>query len=238
MPSALQPSFSDLIAPLTPADIATLWRDRALKFQRRARENCAAALLDWNKLWSLIENGVIPLADCRITYARRGVPPSFYADDGKFNPQKLARLFEQGCSMIVVDLHQSVPAFSAILQEAGLQGIRLVEVGAIVTTGSIGALKTHYDLRDLIILQVEGSKRWRIYGPRVAKLTKPKLNDPPQTPPILDTLLQPGDMLFMPGGFWHVCDNGPDRSLHLGLFVKPPAADLLPQTEVALQEQI
>lgn len=233
-----QPGFRDLIAPLTPADVSALWHSRTLKLQRRRRENCPAVLLDWNKLWRLIEDDIIPPADCRVTYGRRIVPPSFYADDDKFNLQKLARLLEQGTSMIVVRLDRHIPSLSAVLQDAKMHGIRLAEAGAIVTTGSIGALETHYDFRDLIILQMEGSKRWRIYGPRVARPSRVSyVNDPPKTPPVLDTVLQPGHMLFMPAGFWHVCDNGPDRSLHLGLFLKPPAYDLPTETAAMAQEE-
>jgi len=35
-------------------------------------------------------------------------------------------------------------------------------------------------------------------------------------------VLQPGDFLFVPGGNWHRCENGPGRSLHLGFFFLPP----------------
>jgi ribosomal protein L16 Arg81 hydroxylase len=34
--------------------------------------------------------------------------------------------------------------------------------------------------------------------------------------------LQPGDLLFLPAGYWHHCENGPERSLHLGIFLIPP----------------
>ena len=237
MHSTLQQSFSELIAPLTPADISALWRDRAFKLQPSGGEKHFAALLDWTKLWRLIEDAIIPPVDCRITYARRPVPQLFYEDNEKFSSQKLARLLEQGCSMIVINLHTHVPTLSATLQDAKVHGIRLVEAGAVVTTDSIGALETHYDLYDLIILQVEGSKRWRIYGPRVTKPTTPKLREPPRTPPMLDAVLRAGDMLFMPAGYWHICDNGPERSLHLGLFLKPPAEDLPAPTEVVPQER-
>jgi hypothetical protein len=226
MADAQQFRFSDLIAPLTPADIAALWRDRELKLQRRSGENRFFTPLDWNGLWRLVKDHIVPAEKCRVTYGRRVVPPEFYTDDGKINSNKLARLFDQGTSMIVVRLDPHVPTLAAAFQDAAKHGIRLNEAGAIVTTGSIGALETHYDFRDLIILQVEGSKRWRIYGPRVAKPSKATfVNDPPQTPPVLDVLLQANDMLFVPAGFWHICDNGPSRSLHLGLFLRPPAAD-------------
>jgi hypothetical protein len=223
MSSTQQLGFGDLIAPLTPTDISALWRSRTLKFQPRAGENRFAALFDWKALWRLIEDDILPPQECRITYGRCFVPPLFYADANKFNPERLARLFEQGSSMIVVRLQTFVPALAALLRDAVTDGLPIVQVGAIVTTGVGGALKPHYDSGDLIILQVEGSKRWRIYGPRVLKPGKKQgTNEPPQTPPILDTILRPGDFLYMPAGYWHLCDNGPDRSLHLGLFLRRP----------------
>jgi ribosomal protein L16 Arg81 hydroxylase len=46
---------------------------------------------------------------------------------------------------------------------------------------------------------------------------------PPKNAPIFDEVLQPGDFLFVPGGNWHHCEAGPGRSLHLGIFIIPPA---------------
>jgi ribosomal protein L16 Arg81 hydroxylase len=110
-----------------------------------------------------------------------------------------------------------------VCRGARIYGIPALYAGAIVTTGAGGALHAHYDQQDLIILQVEGSKRWRIFGPRVLKpIKEPASSVPPETPPILDTVLEPGDLLFLPAGYWHVCDNGPQRSLHLGLFLRRP----------------
>jgi hypothetical protein len=229
MSAIQQLRFSDLIAPFTPEDILEFWRSRALKLQPRTGDNRFTALLDWKALWRLIEGGTIPPKECRVTNGRRIVPPLFYAEANKLNPGRLARLFEQGTSMIVVRLETYVPALSAVFRDAATDGLPIVEAGAIVTTGAGGALEAHYDPRDLIILEVEGSKRWRVYGPRVLKPVKELgITAPPQTPPILDTVLRPGDFLFMAAGYWHLCDNGPERSLHLGLFLQRPkvGADL------------
>jgi ribosomal protein L16 Arg81 hydroxylase len=46
---------------------------------------------------------------------------------------------------------------------------------------------------------------------------------PPEQAPIFDDVLQAGDFLFVPGGNWHRCENGPGRSVHLGFFFLPPA---------------
>lgn len=225
--STQQLGFADLIAPLTPADIAALWRSRTLKYEPRSGENRFPALLDWGTLWDLIERKIIPLDKCRVTYGRRGVPPLFYTDAGKLNPAKLARLFDQGSSVIVSKLDEYVPAVSALRRDAMADGVAVSHVTAIVTTGGSGALQKHYDVHDLIVVQMEGGKAWRVYGPRDPKPVKAlSTKNPPQTPPLHNIVLRPGDILFVPAGTWHVCDNGPDRSLHLALLMKPPADDM------------
>ncbi|HXQ17422.1 MAG TPA: cupin domain-containing protein [Caulobacteraceae bacterium] len=217
-------AFSDLIAPLAPADVSALWRSQTFKHQRGSGEHRFGALLNWDSLWALIDGAVIAPESCRVTYARRTVDSTFYLDEGRFNPDRLAGLFEQGVSMIIVKLNEHVPSIAAACRDAANFGLRIVHAGAIATTGDQGAFGSHYDLFHLIVLQVEGSKRWRVYGPRAHKPTAAMATvDPPQSPPILDTVLQEGDILFLPSGYWHSCDNGPGRSLHvtLGCVAKP-----------------
>jgi hypothetical protein len=229
-----QLGFDDLIAPLTPADISALWRSRELKLQRRTDENRFAALFDWNILWRLIEDGILTPQECRVTYNRHAVPPVFYTDENKLNPERLARLLDQGTSLRVARLHTHVPAISAALRDAATNGIGIISAYCVVTSGCGGALKTHFDPEDLIILQVEGSKRWRIYDPRALEPLRISADEgPPQMPPLIDIVLERGDVLYMPSGYWHLCDNGPARSLHLALLLRPPRPITVPEHAVA-----
>ena len=83
----------------------------------------------------------------------------------------------------------------------------------------------HYDPEDLVILQVEGTKRWQIFGPPVSNPVRnmPK-QSPPETEPFFDEVLEPGDLLFVPGGNWHRCESGLSTSVHLGIFFLPPTS--------------
>ena len=210
--------FCDLIGPLTPPELSELWLSHTFKHQRGSAADRFSALMDWDRLWALIEAGVIPPETCRVTYARRTVAPMFYTDEGRFNPARLAELCDQGVSIIVVKLDGCVPAIAAACRGAAAFGMHVVHAGVIATTGGGGAFAAHYDVVHLIVLQVEGSKRWRVYGPRVRKPTMAAATvNPPQTAPILDVVLYAGDSLFLPAGYWHSCDNGSERSLHITL---------------------
>ena len=215
--------FSDLIAPLSSADVAELRRSRTLKHQSSGGH--PVNLLDWETMWNLIETGAIPIEQCRITYARQTVPPEFYLDDGKLNARRLGALVERGISILANGLQLHAPTVAAACRDAATQGVRIAGAGAIATTGSSGALSIHYDDRDIIVLQMEGAKRWRIYD---SDAVTPAVGDDdiarvrPRASPLLDQRLQPGDLLYLPAGYWHECENEASRSLHVGLFVNPP----------------
>jgi ribosomal protein L16 Arg81 hydroxylase len=72
---------------------------------------------------------------------------------------------------------------------------------------------------------LEGSKRWRIFSPTVVHPTEMM---PPDAAPsedlVFDEVLEPGDMLVMPAGYWHYCENGAGLSLHGVIAFDPPNA--------------
>jgi ribosomal protein L16 Arg81 hydroxylase len=75
------------------------------------------------------------------------------------------------------------------------------------------------------LLQVEGRKRWKIFGPPVVNPVvdmKSKVAPPPEETLLFDEVLEAGDFLFLPAGNWHRCENQSSRSLHLGIFFQPP----------------
>jgi ribosomal protein L16 Arg81 hydroxylase len=128
-----------------------------------------------------------------------------------------------GASLIAPKLDPHVPSLGALCDDVRARIAEGIQAGAIVTTGTGGALPLHFDSEDLIVLQVEGSKRWKIYSPPVANPVKDMPKPPaPDGLPAFDEVLGPGDFLFLPAGHWHYCENVPGRSLHVGIFFEPP----------------
>jgi ribosomal protein L16 Arg81 hydroxylase len=225
-------TLKELVAPLAEEGFLSLLRERKLTFLRSCDADRYKSLLDWQTLLGLIEQGHYPrgLGDFRIAKESVTVRADQWlmrnkADNtNKVDIAKLEKFLAEGYSLIITPIQPYVPSLAALCENISSQLLEQIKIGVIVTTGTGGAFKLHFDPEDLIILQVEGTKRWQIYGPAVPSpvIGMPKPPPPPETAPIFDEVLQPGDFLFLPAGNWHHCENGPGRSLHLGIFFIPP----------------
>jgi hypothetical protein len=222
--AAMISSLQDLVAPLTEEEFIALLRERKITFRRSPGVHRFQELLDWDTFYALITSGKIPLAELRVFIHTRLVPQIFYTQNERVDQAKLARLIDRGASLIVSHLDPHVPGLETICQAIKLRVGETIWPAAIVSTGTSGALELHFDYQDNIILQIEGTKLWKIYGSPVCH---PMFDMPKQTPPsgepIFIEMLEPGDFLFVPAGYWHYCENGPGRSLHLGILFQPPA---------------
>jgi hypothetical protein len=227
-------TLEELVAPLTETAFLELLRDRKLTLLKGARADRYVALMNWDLLLRMIERGEHPrsLTEFKIARESAMVPPEHWLTPGapgegnKVDAKKVAAYLAHGFSLIVTPIEPYVPHLAVLCDRLRARLNEQIKVGVIVTTGKGGAFKLHYDPEDLIILQVEGSKRWKIYGPAVPSPVigmKPP-EPPPEDVPVFDEVLEAGDFLFVPGGNWHHCENGPGRSLHLGIFFQPPTA--------------
>jgi ribosomal protein L16 Arg81 hydroxylase len=221
--SALQ----DFVAPLREDDFTALLQQRKLTLLRGSHAERYRQLLGWQALTGMIERGEHPrqLDRFRLTRESTIVPPERWISKGKIETQKLDAFLAEGFSMVITHLEPYVPPLAAVCAEIGSRLHESSYAGLIVTTGSSGAFKVHYDPEDLLILQVEGTKRWQFFGPAVPIPVRgmPKQAQPDPSP-IFDEVLRPGDFLYVPGGNWHHCESGPGRSIHLGIFMTPPTA--------------
>lgn len=95
----------------------------------------------------------------------------------------------------------------------------------------------HFDDVDVYVLQVEGRKRWRVYAPlpghALPRYSSRDFVDAEVGPCVLEAVLQPGDLLYLPRGTIHQAASLPEApSLHLTLSAdhRRAWADLLEAT--------
>jgi lysine-specific demethylase/histidyl-hydroxylase NO66 len=108
-----------------------------------------------------------------------------------------------------------VAAFAADL--ARFTGYR-VDCTAFLTPAQAKGVSPHYDVASVLLRQVHGAKRWRIYEPaRRWPTLEWRPGNEVATRLVLDVTLEEGQSLYIPRGFVHVGETSGRPSAHLTL---------------------
>lgn len=142
------------------------------------------------------------------------------------SPEAIHGLIDQGVSIVINFIGRLVPEVAALnsMLERSL-GVE-VNTNAYVGFRQDSALKTHWDEHDVLILQVSGHKRWRLYG---------QLHRYPMKHPAFpaagrsnlelavdrELVMSPGDILYVPRGDVHKVNVEGDHSVHLTIGLAP-----------------
>ncbi|XP_011505561.1 PREDICTED: bifunctional lysine-specific demethylase and histidyl-hydroxylase NO66 [Ceratosolen solmsi marchali] len=143
---------------------------------------------------------------------------------GRALPSVVWDYFTNGCSVRLLNPHTYIPklhALNSILQEYFNS---FVGANSYLTPPNSQGFAPHYDDIEAFVLQIEGKKRWRLYKPRSSNEFLPRysssnLSEKDIGKPILDTIVNAGDLLYFPRGTIHQADTfGFDsHSLHITL---------------------
>lgn len=212
-----------MLAPLTFESLMEALKRREVRHFLAADADRFRALVSWELLEDAFRREVVPQADLRVIRDSKPVPAAFYSNGDVVSADRLLGILKQGVSAVIVPIDEPLPTLGALSAALRERIAERIWTGVIVTTGAGGAFIKHYDAEDLLILQVEGTKRWLIDDAPVDHPV-PWMPQPtaPEGVPVFDRVLQPGEMLLVPAGYWHRCENGPQRSIHVGVFFEAP----------------
>ena len=216
-------NLSELVRPYSEDEFLSMLRSRTFSLQRGSDPARFGWLLTWTGLEDVLASGLIPPEDFRMTLKGEVVLPMMYLRERRLSLSHIEALLASGASFILNHTESHFPELSHLCASLTSQLGEHVALATIVTTGSGGALKVHYDREDLVLLQIEGTKRWKIYDPPFPDLFADF--DRASTPtgePFFDETLQSGDFMFIPAGYFHLCENGPGRSIHVAFMFQPP----------------
>ena len=73
----------------------------------------------------------------------------------------------------------------------------------------------HCDTDDVLVVQIEGRKQWRIFAPQQRRYVGNILEESQLGPCVAELTLEPGDVLYIRAGVPHHCETKSDYSLHL-----------------------
>lgn len=155
-----------------------------------------------------------------------------FSPNGRLDLDKLRKHYLNGQTTILNSVEDFDPAVAQLTRSIECDMGARVQVNSYLTPASAQGFHPHYDTHDVLVAQIEGEKKWRIYGAdSVCPLQDmtdgdPKLRESAQPPE--EIYLRPGDLLYIPRGWIHEAETNKQPSLHLTLGIHPPLGkDLL-----------
>jgi lysine-specific demethylase/histidyl-hydroxylase NO66 len=151
----------------------------------------------------------------------------------------LWRTFADGATLVLQALHRTWGPVSDFSSSLSTELGHPVQANAYITPPQNRGFDDHYDVHDVFVQQIEGTKRWIIHEP----VHTDPLRDQPWTDrrsavaeaakgeAYIDTVLEPGDVLYLPRGWLHAAQAQGEVSIHLTLGIHS-------WTRYALAEQL
>ncbi|NWZ35949.1 RIOX1 oxygenase, partial [Brachypodius atriceps] len=213
--------FRWMLAPVAPAEFLGRHWERAPLLVRRGDPGYYAGLFSTADFDAALREGEIHFGThLDVTSYAEGMRET-HNPSGRALPAVVWDFYQNGCSLRLLCPQAFSPTvwhFLSILQE---QFGSMAGANTYLTPPGTQGFAPHYDDIEAFVLQLEGKKHWRVYKPRTdaevlpqfssANLTQAELGEP-----VLETVLEAGDLLYFPRGFIHQGDCLPDaHSLHI-----------------------
>jgi hypothetical protein len=141
----------------------------------------------------------------------------------KLNAGGLITALAQGATMILDALHEVAPGIAHLTHS--MEKTLACDCVANLYAGwrTQKGFEVHWDAHEVFVLQLSGRKRWQVYAPtRLHPLDDDCEKAPtPTAAPIWEGILNDGDLLYLPRGFWHVAHPLDEPSLHVSWGAQP-----------------
>ena len=131
---------------------------------------------------------------------------------------KVLAEYRRGATIILQALHRSWRPFAHFCRNLEQHFTYPLQTNVYLTPPASQGFAPHYDTHDVFVLQIAGSKHWRIYG---SPIPFPDRSLPSNSvrvdigPPLHEFDLQPGDLIYMPRGYIHEGLTSESESLHI-----------------------
>jgi len=216
---------------LTPEQFRDRYFDRAPLLRRGA---LLTPQFSWNAVddvlhvaeptapgFQLYRNGLVPEESFTDRAVEFGVPRR------RLDQRRFYAELRAGATLVLnrVESH-SPPAHRIVSAVSRFTGWPALG-NAYLSFGGRGSFGKHWDTHDVFAVQLIGRKRWRVYAPTFPLPLAMHRSDAsgqqcPATPQ-LDCVLEAGDLLYVPRGWWHETLPFEEPSFHLSVGTYAPA---------------
>ncbi len=229
--------FADFIAPV---DERTFLEENFDKSPLHIRSGPTQAsrneLLDWHAFLDALENvSAWQSGRLKMLMDSRPVSPEHYCVTREASSGPVTRpdralieaMMVLGASLVADGLEDVLPDVRRCCAMLGRQFAAKAGANLYASQAGVQAFASHCDPHEVFAVQCQGRKLWRIYADRAdypiqsSLLGDQAAIDRAKGPVIMQVMLEPGDILYIPRGFYHDAVAQDGRSIHLTFGVQP-----------------
>jgi len=222
-----------LIAPVSPNEfVSRYWATQPL-LSRGSRDRFAT-LLSWTALNELLAHHWREPGRFRLARQGRDIDPTSYCDvsasHARIRASEVTDQLRRGATLsfdAIDELHEPLTRLCESFETFFRSD---TQINLYAAWRALHGLDLHCDDQEVFILHLEGRKRWLLYGSAVDGVDRTSLGSTavPPAGASLDQVLEPGDLLYIPRGCYHLAVPMNEPALHLTVGVKTPRGlDLL-----------
>ncbi|MDA0782126.1 MAG: cupin domain-containing protein [Rickettsiales bacterium] len=145
-------------------------------------------------------------------------------EDGSADMYEIYRLWAEGYSLIVPELHRRWEPIVEFTNKLSEQFGFKVEANLYYTPSNAVAFPAHYDTHDIFVVQISGEKKWYLYKSRTKLPLKSQRYDIEDINLKKDlaakksqVILKTGEVMYLPRGQVHSAESGSSPSMHLSI---------------------
>jgi ribosomal protein L16 Arg81 hydroxylase len=224
--------FAEFIAPMPPATfMADHYGRRPVQIRGASPR---ADLLSMQRLEQLLAVRPHWSSDnIKLILNSRAVLAEHFMDTkagtgARADPAKVRLFLGMGASLVGDHLEEIYPQIRGAAAMLSRQFAGVAGANVYCSFQGIRAFNSHFDLHEVFAVQLEGEKVWQIYENRaeapVETIQGPDAQamiDRAKGRVMMTVRMQPGDLLYIPRGYFHDALASSDRSLHLTFGVAP-----------------
>jgi hypothetical protein len=218
--------------------LAEYWERRPLCLSRK-RHDYFDDLFSLDAFDELLARGDVWHPNVRVFLAGEQLPPGRFGlrwpyghevHDRLVDRNELLRLFRQGATINLLGIERTSATVMTLSKRLELEAGFPVHTTAFVSPPEAANIPPHYDMVDVLVAQISGTKEWGVWEPdRTLPLTTDTAgrvysSDDERVAPerlLGRYLLEPGDTLYVPRGALHEAVTTDETSLHLAFGINP-----------------
>lgn len=218
-------SLEKLLHPTTPATFEAEYREKKPLLVKRGDASYYDDLLNLEMIDRVIttmhpKHPDVFLANAAVAEIKAA---EYTYPSGLINVGRLYSLFEAGSTIVMSNLELQLKALADFCRSLESEASARFQANIYLTPHNAQGFRRHYDAHDVFVIQLEGSKHWRVYDtpielPLPGEPFHPKDFDiDPDATPTMEFDLEAGDVFYLPRGIMHDAVSTQTTSLHITL---------------------